>query len=143
MKKQIFYSLCLILFSVFSTQAQSILGQWKTIDDETGKAKSVVEIYENNGVLYGKIIEIVDKSKQDAVCESCDGANKGKKIKGMIILEGFKKKGSTWEGGTILDPNSGKVYKCNLNLENSDKLKVRGYVGVSLFGRTQYWQRVK
>lgn len=143
MKKQIFYSLFFILFAVFSTQAQSILGQWKTIDDETGKAKSVVEIYENNGVLFGKIIEIVDKSKQDAVCKSCDGANKDKKIKGMIILEGFKKKGSTWEGGTILDPNSGKVYKCNLNLESSDKLKVRGYVGVSLFGRTQYWQRVK
>lgn len=143
MKKKIIYSLFLLFVGFFASHAQSVLGQWKTVDDETGKAKSVVEIYENNGSFYGKILEIVDKTKQDKICEGCEGANKGKKIKGMVILENLKKKGSSWEDGTILDPNSGKIYKCILSLESPDKLKVRGYVGISLLGRTQYWQRVK
>lgn len=143
MKKQILYSIVLVVTGILSGNAQTALGKWKTIDDETGKAKSVVEIYENNGKVYGKVIEILDKSKEDKVCEKCDGAKKGKPIKGMVILEGLKKEGSSWEGGTILDPNSGKVYKCTLTLDGQDKLKVRGYVGISLLGRTQSWQRVK
>ena len=143
MKKQILYSLFFVLVGIFTSQAQSVLGHWKTVDDETGKEKSIVEIYENNGKIYGKVIEILDKTKEDKICVDCSGVNKGKKIKGLTIVEGLKKSGSSWEGGTILDPNSGKVYKCNLSLENPDKLKVRGYIGISLFGRTQYWQRVK
>ena len=143
MKKKILYSLFLVVVGLFSSHAQSVVGKWKTVDDETGKAKSVVEIYQDNGMFYGKIIEIVDKNKQDKVCDGCEGVNKGKKIKGMLILESLKKEGSNWEGGTILDPNSGKVYKCILSIENPDKLKVRGYVGISLLGRTQYWHRVK
>lgn len=143
MKKQILYSLIFVLTGIFATQAQSVLGHWKTVDDETGKEKSIVEIYENNGKIYGKVVEILDKTKEDKICTDCRGINKGKKIKGLVILEGLKKSEESWEDGTILDPNSGKVYKCILNLENPDKLKVRGYIGISLFGRTQYWQRVK
>ena len=143
MKRQLIYSLLFVLSGFFSSHAQNILGKWKTIDDETGKAKSVVEIYQENGKFYGKVVEILDKSKEEKVCVDCEGLNKGKKIKGMVILDGLEKKGSIWESGTILDPNSGKMYKCILTLENQDKLKVRGYIGISLFGRTQYWQRVK
>ena len=143
MKKKILYSVILVIAVIVSGNAQTASGKWKTIDDATGKAKSVVEIYENNGKIYGKIVDILDKSKEDKVCDECDGAKKGKPIKGMIILEGLKKKGSSWEGGTILDPNSGKVYKCSLTLDGPDKLKVRGFVGISLLGRTQSWQRVK
>lgn len=124
-------------------QAQSILGKWKTIDDETGQAKSVVEIYEENGKVYGKIISVFDKAKEKSVCDKCEGDKKNKPIKGLVILENAKKKGSSWEGGTILDPTKGKVYKCTLTLENNDKLKLRGFIGISLIGRTQYWERVK
>ena len=143
MKKQFLYSLFFVITGLFSVQAQTVLGKWKTIDDETGKAKSVVEIYENNGKIYGKVVEIFDKTKEDKVCDECEGAKKNKPIKGMVILEALSKKGSSWEGGTILDPNSGKVYKCIISLENKDKIKLRGYIGISLLGRTQYWERVK
>jgi len=143
MKKQLIFSLLFVLTGFFASQAQTAIGKWKTIDDETGKAKSVVEIYESNGKIYGKVVEILDKSKENKVCEACEGAKKDKPIKGMVILEGLSKKGSSWEGGTILDPTSGKVYKCIISLENKDKLKLRGYVGISLLGRTQYWERSK
>lgn len=143
MKKQIFYSVIFVLTAIFSGHSQTVLGKWKTIDDESGKPKSVVEIYENNGKIYGKVVEIFDKTKEGKLCEECEGAKKNKPIKGMVILENLKKKGSSWESGTILDPSSGKEYKCTLTLENKDKLKVRGYVGISLIGRTQYWERVK
>lgn len=143
MKKQFLYSVLFMIFGLISSHAQTVIGKWKTIDDETGKQKSVVEIYENGGKIYGKVVEIFDKSKEGKLCDECEGAKKGKPIKGMVILEGLKKKGSSWEGGTILDPNSGKVYKCIVSLESKDKLKVRGYVGFSLLGRTQYWERVK
>jgi len=143
MKKQFLYSVLFMIFGLISSHAQTVIGKWKTIDDETGKQKSVVEIYENDGKIYGKVVEIFDKSKEGKLCDECEGAKKGKPIKGMVILEGLKKKGSSWEGGTILDPNSGKVYKCIVALESKDKLKVRGYVGFSLLGRTQYWERVK
>lgn len=132
-----------MIFGLFSGHAQTVVGKWKTIDDETGKQKSVVEIYENNGKIYGKVVEIFDKSKEGKLCDECEGAKKGKPIKGLVILEGLSKKGSSWEGGTILDPTSGKVYKCTVSLENKDKLKVRGYVGISLLGRTQNWERLK
>lgn len=143
MKKRLIYSIVFAMASIFSGHSQTALGKWKTIDDETGKAKSVVEIYENNGKIYGKIIEIVDKTKENKVCDKCEGSKKDKPIKGIVILDGLSKKGSSWEGGTILDPNSGKVYKCTISLENKDKLKLRGYVGISILGRTQYWERVK
>lgn len=128
---------------IFSGHSQTALGKWKTIDDETGKAKSVVEIYESNGKIYGKVVEIFDKTKEGKLCDKCEGSKKNKPVMGMVILEGLSKKGSSWEGGTILDPNSGKIYKCNISLENKDKLKLRGYVGISLLGRTQFWERIK
>lgn len=143
MKKQHLYSIFFVMTFAFSSHAQTALGKWKTIDDETGKAKSVVEIYENNGKIYGKIVEIFDKTKEGKLCSECEGAKKNKPILGMVILEGLSKKGKNWEGGTILDPNSGKVYKCTISLENKDKLKLRGYIGISLIGRTQYWERIK
>ena len=143
MKKLIYISLMLVFSIVQTSQGQSVLGKWKTIDDETGVAKSVVEIYEENGKVYGKVITIFDKTKENNLCDKCEGARKNKPVKGMIILEGAKKDGDSWEGGTILDPTKGKVYKCTLSLENKDKLKLRGFVGISLLGRTQYWERVK
>ncbi|MFH6994057.1 DUF2147 domain-containing protein [Flavobacterium sp. FlaQc-48] len=132
-----------VFFCVLSMQAQSVIGKWKTIDDETGEAKSVVEIYEKSGKLYGKVVEILRDSHKKDVCSSCDGAEKNKPILGMVIINGLKKDGSEYNGGTILDPTNGKKYKCYITLDSADKLKLRGYIGISIMGRTQYWARVK
>lgn len=133
--------LCFITFTTM--QAQSVIGKWKTIDDKTGVEKSVVEIYEKSGKIYGKVVEIYDPARQKDVCKECSGVNKNKPILGMVIINNLKKDGDEYSSGTILDPTSGKEYKCYITLESADKLKVRGYVGFSLMGRTQYWVRVK
>ncbi len=132
-----------MLLLMVTVNAQSIFGKWKTIDDETGKAKSIVEIYEQNGKAYAKIITLLDEAKKGSLCVECKGKNKNKPIEGLTIINGLKKDGEEWNGGKILDPKTGKEYKCYISLESANKLKVRGYIGFSLLGRTQYWERVK
>jgi len=127
----------------FNVQSQSVLGKWKTIDDETGQAKSIVEVYERSGKVYGKIVEILNPEKRNAVCSKCTGADKNAPILGLIIIKGLIKDGDEYNGGKILDPLKGEEYKCLIELDGKDKLKVRGFIGVSIFGRTQYWFRVK
>ena len=120
------------------------VGSWTTIDDETGKPKSVVEIYEaRDGTLAGRVDKILQSDRgPDPMCDKCTGANKGKPVKGMVILWGVKQKGNTWEGGKILDPASGKVYSVKVTpTEGGSKLEVRGFMGFSLLGRTQTWVR--
>lgn len=120
------------------------VGSWTTIDDETGKPKSVVEIYEaRDGTLAGRVDEILQSDRgPNPMCDKCTGANKGKPVKGMVILWGVKQKGNTWEGGKILDPASGKVYSVKVTpTEGGSKLEVRGFMGFSLLGRTQTWVR--
>lgn len=124
----------------------SVVGVWKTIDDETNKAKSHVKIYKaKNGKYYGKIVKLLNRAKgdEDPICNVCPGKDKGKKIVGMLIVKGLKKDGNEYNGGTIMDPKSGKVYTCKLWNEGENKLKVRGYLGISALGRTQTWHRVK
>ncbi len=118
-----------------------IVGTWRTIDDETKKPKSLVEIYEEHGELEGKIVKLLDPKPDDPdpVCKKCEGDLKGKPIMGLRIMWNFKKDGS---GGRILDPNNGKVYKCNVTLtDGGKKLDVRGYIGIPMLGRTQTWLR--
>lgn len=141
--KKLLLSFSLILLTVLTAVAQDVTGKWKTIDDETGEAKSIVEIYKQNGKVYGKIVEILDPAKRDLTCVECEGKDKNQPLLGLVILKGLEKDGSEYDDGTITDPNNGKVYKCLIELENDNKLKVRGYVGFSLLGRTQYWNRVK
>lgn len=137
---------CLALFFVlfsFSLSAQdSPVGLWKTIDDETGEAKSHVRIVEKNGKLYGTVEKLLLKP-QDTRCTACEGDKKDQLVVGMEILTDLEQDGKYWEDGEILDPNNGSVYSCYLEMESTDKLKVRGYIGFSLLGRTQYWYRVK
>jgi uncharacterized protein (DUF2147 family) len=133
----------LLLFLSNTTFSQSVIGKWKTIDDETGKAKSIVEIYEKAGKIYGRILEILEVENRDRKCDLCTGAEKDKPILGMTIIKGLTKDEQEYSGGKILDPKNGKQYKCYITLEGKDKLKVRGYIGISLLGRTQYWFRVK
>ncbi len=143
MKKIMFITL--LFFIVSGLQAQDeILGKWKTVDDETGKALSVVEIYKQNGKYYGKIVQLLRENNKDGVCRNCKGKYKNKNIIGLVILKDleYDADDKEWEGGTIMDPKNAKEYSVYLALESPKKLKVRGYIGFSLIGRTQYWYRL-
>ena len=142
MKKNVLLLVVLGLFITFSSNAQSIFGKWKTIDDETGKEKSIVEIYNVNGKAYAKVLQVLEKGKEDKVCDKCKGSNKNKPIKGMVIINGLSKDDDEWNGAKILDPKTGKEYKCYITLDTPNKLKVRGYIGFALIGRTQYWHKI-
>ena len=121
------------------------VGLWKTIDDETKAEKSLVRITESGGVLSGRGEKFLDpKTKADAVCEECTDERAGKPVLGMTIIRGAKADGDRqhWEGGEILDPNNGKVYKLRLKPVDGGKvLEVRGYLGP--FYRNQQWIRVE
>jgi uncharacterized protein (DUF2147 family) len=122
----------------------SPVGKWKTIDDASGKPKSIVAIWEEDGKLYGKVEQLLDpdRPEKDPKCTKCGGDLKDKPILGMRIMWDLKKDGDRWSGGKILDPNNGKSYRCNLALtEDGKKLMVRGFIGMALLGRTQTWTR--
>jgi len=122
------------------------VGLWKTIDDETKLEKSFVRVTDAGGVLTGKVEKIVDPAKQDSKCDKCSDARKDQPVLGMTIVEGVKKNPDEayWDGGTILDPNNGKVYKVRMTPKDGGKaLDVRGYFGAPLLGRTQTWIRVE
>ena len=118
------------------------VGLWKTIDDETKQEKSYVRITEANGALTGRIEKLLDPARQDAKCEKCTDERKDKPVAGMTILRNAKANGDAWEGGDILDPNNGKVYRVRLKPEEGGRqLEVRGYIGP--FYRNQHWIRVE
>ena len=146
-------------------QADSPIGTWQTIDDHTGQPKALVQItQENDGALDGKVIKGLGPNDQpDRRCTACTDDRKDQLILGMTIITGLKKDGDSWEGGQILDPENGKLYKCKMHTEDGgqildpengkvykckmhledggQKLVVRGYIGVSLLGRSQTWIR--
>ena len=125
--------------------AESVEGQWRTIDDETGRAKSVVEIAMTPDGLQGRVVEILHSDRgPNPLCEKCPGERRGKPITGMVILWGLRKdKDGSWSGGKILDPAKGKIYKAKLRLQEDGRLAVRGFIGFSLLGRTQIWDPVE
>ena len=124
-------------------EAQTIFGKWKTIDPDTGKDESIIEVFKKDGRAFAKIIEIFNDADRDKTCIYCKGPNKDKPILGLVILNGLKKVGDEWRGGKILDPKNGNYYKCYITLESQNKMKLRGYIGIALFGRTEYWYRVE
>jgi uncharacterized protein (DUF2147 family) len=138
---------CVLAGAAFSALAQSTpAGVWKTVDDNTKKEKSLVRIVETNGVYSGKVEKIIDPdAPKDAVCKDCADERKDKPILGMTILRNVKASAddkSVFEGGDILDPNNGKVYRVRLKpFDDGKKLEVRGYLGP--FYRNQTWQRVE
>jgi uncharacterized protein (DUF2147 family) len=133
---------CLLLHTQFGF-SQSILGKWKTIDDLSGKEKGIVEVYEKSGLIYARILDIFETEYKNKKCSLCAGQDKDKPLLGLIFIRGLKKDGDEYNGGKVLDPKIGKYYKCYIKLEDPDKLKIRGYVGIPMLGRTQYWYRVK
>ena len=122
----------------FLSDRTSPVGHWKTIDDETGEAKSIVRLYEVDGKMYGRVDRLLQNP--GALCEACEGEDHNKPIEKMVILWGLSQDGDTWSGGKIFDPKKGKTYRAKIWLENDGaKLKVRGYLGP--FFRTQTWIR--
>jgi uncharacterized protein (DUF2147 family) len=140
--KKILFLLAISLFVFTGLYAQSPVGVWETIDDETGLHKSDVEVFESNGKLYGKILALYNRAPEDdKVCTKCTGDMKNKPLIGLQILKDLEKDGNEWNDGDITDPKNGKTYSCYITLEDQNKLKVRGFIGFSLLGRTQYWYR--
>ena len=121
--------------------AESPVGKWQTVDEKDGKVTSVVEIYEQNGKLFGRIVALTepnDKQGKPKVCIACTGADKNKPIVGLVILRDLSADGDRYKGGTVLDPEDGKVYPAEIWVEQG-KLMVRGYSGV--FYKTRTWLR--
>ena len=132
--------LVLFTLSLNFAMSQAILGKWKTVDDKTGTEKSIVEIYEKEGKVYGKVVEILRESKKGVICKKCEGKDKNKPVLGMDIIKALEKDGDVYSDGTITNPENGKVYDCRIKVEDG-KLQVRGYV--AFFYRTQYWLPVE
>ena len=127
-----------------ATEGTSPIGLWKTIDDKSGKPKSLVRIAEVSGELRGTVEKLFIEPTEEAnpKCFKCTDERKDKPVIGMTIITGMKADGDHFAGGQILDPNNGKVYKSKMELEDKGKkLKVRGYIGVPMLGRSQVWVR--
>ncbi len=120
----------------------SPIGLWKTFDDKTGQARAIVRIYEQNGRLFGRIEQTFKPGGERRVCAPCTDERKNQPIVGLVIIRNMKPDGNEYEGGDILDPESGSVYHCKMHLErNGARLVLRGYIGFSLLGRSQTWER--
>lgn len=136
-------SFALLTFLFYTASGQTIIGKWKTIDDNSGDERSVVEIYEQDGKYYGRIVKLFRKQGEDPdpICDECDSDDDRfkKKVIGMEIIREMEKTGDDYENGTILDPETGRVYRCRLWAEGNT-LNVRGYWGP--FYRTQTWKKV-
>lgn len=131
-----------VALPVFASSTSPV-GTWQTIDDKTGKPKSIVKITESNGVLEGKVTQVLQSDQgPNPICDQCEGERHNKPVIGMTILWDMKQNGDTWAGGHILDPKTGSVYGCKIHaIEDGQKLEVRGFKGISLLGRTQTWIR--
>lgn len=149
MKKWILSSFFLLFSAILNANTVSPVGTWKTIDDVTGKPKAIVNVSLNQQhQLQGQIVKVFyEQGKEHHThCEACPGNKKNQPLVGLIFMEDLTQSHSNplhWEGGTILDPKTGKVYRCQLDLDDANRImKVRGYIGFSLLGRTQQWVRV-
>jgi uncharacterized protein (DUF2147 family) len=134
----------LIAASSLAAAAGSPVGTWRSIDDTTRQQRSIIRITLEDGRFRGVVQQIFDQPGDDPahLCEACPGEFKGKPVIGMTILWAQKNDGDGSIGGEILDPESGKIYRCKMTLsEDGKSLNVRGYIGVSLIGRTQTWLR--
>jgi uncharacterized protein (DUF2147 family) len=142
-------ALCTVLLAscaAAAAQSASPVGLWKTYSDRTGQADGLVRITESNGELRGTVEKVFSPPAVSPapLCEECEGELHNQPIVGMRILRGMRAAGDAYSGGEILDPDEGRFYRCNLRLiQGGRKLEVRGYVGISLFGRTQVWDRVE
>ncbi len=139
------FLLLTFLLLTFFAQAQSPVGVWRTIDDATQQPKSEVQIYEQNGVLYGKVIKLLRKGADaNTLCTKCTDSRKNQPVLNMVIMNGLKASGKEWKDGKIIDPEKGVEYTCKIWFKdgNANELSLRGYHWTGLY-RTQTWYRVR
>ena len=141
-------TLALFAFAVFPAAAphaadlQSPVGLWKTMDDKTGKPRAIVRIYVEDGKYFGKIEHSFTPGAESRVCSACKDERKNQPIIGLLIIRNMAQRDGDYGGGDILDPENGSVYSCKFHLEQGGSvLVVRGFIGFSLLGRSQTWQR--
>ena len=123
----------------------SAVGLWEQVDENSGKAESWFRITERNGVYEGTIVKFFPRPGDDPnwICDKCQGAERGVPVLGMTLIKGMRRNGDSYEDGTIMDPRDGQVYRALMRLSpDGQKLEVRGYLGISLFGRSQTWNRL-
>ncbi len=134
-----------VVFAKKPVESPSPAGYWETISDVTHKPRSVMYLFEKEGILYGKVVKsLVPGETFDRPCDKCSGEFHNQPIANMQVLWGLKEKNGEWKGGKVLDPDTGNVYRCKLAIsEDGEKARVRGYIGISLLGRTQTWSRIK
>lgn len=135
----------LLCFGIQQLASQSIVGKWRTIDDRNGITKAIVELYkEKDGLLSGRVLKIMEKGKEGALCIKCEGELKDKPVEGMQIIFSFKEtEDGVYKGKRLFDPEQAMTFRGRIWLdpEDSDKLKVRGYL--AFLYRTQTWLRFK
>lgn len=142
MRRGLLY-LILTVVTVGNLQAQTVFGNWNTFDSETGRPNSVVEIYEKDGQVFGQIVRVIKEEDRNRKCVKCKGELKNQPIENLVILRDLEKDGKEYGGGVVVDPKTGKEYKCKIWLDEKDpnRLHVRGYVG--FLYETRIWHRVK
>jgi len=140
-------ALCLFAFSIqgraqkLSPKLQNAVGHWQVINGD-GTKGGQVETYVEHGILFGKVTGARPGRAPDSVCTKCPGELKNKRIMGMVVIRNFHPEGDDWVGGTLVDPENGKEYKGKMWAVGNDKLSMRGFVGISLFGRSATWIRI-
>ena len=142
--KSLLFGATLMMASSLAAAAGSPAGTWRSIDDKTKQERSIIRISEEKGEFKGVVEKLFDQPGDDPShrCKECKGERKDQPIIGMTILWGLKKDGDIWAGGEILDPHNGKIYRCKMTLsEDGKSLNVRGFIGISLIGRSQTWYR--
>lgn len=133
----------LLVLPPLAAAQDSALGRWRTIDDNTHKPRSVVEVYDaGNGTVAARVLRVLDPGEPDPVCDQCKGERHGKPVVGMVIAWNLRPVGRRLDGGSILDPDNGKVYSVRMTpAADGQTLEVRGFLGIALLGRTQVWLR--
>jgi uncharacterized protein (DUF2147 family) len=147
--KKVFFLMLLLGLTLFTlpvdaADSLSPVGLWKTIDDNSGKPGGLIRIALIDGQYQGKIEKIFPEPGEDPnpKCVKCEGSRHNQPVIGMAFMWGLTKQGDEYQGGEILDPKTGKIYRAKLKLEDGGKkLNVRGFIGFSLLGRTQVWHR--
>jgi uncharacterized protein (DUF2147 family) len=135
-------ALALAWFGATWAQPPTPAGLWTTFNDSSGKPEGLVRIVERDGELIGTVVKVFSTTEPNPVCDQCEGALKNRPVVGMTILRGLRDLGRGYDGGTILDPDEGRTYRCSAKLlDGGHRLEVRGYIGIPLFGRTQLWAR--
>jgi uncharacterized protein (DUF2147 family) len=124
-----------------TTSSAAVVGTWQVYDDK-GAPDGLVRTFVSNGKLYGKVVQAKPGRSLDETCTKCPAPHTGKPIRDILIMWDLTPDGAAWRGGTILDPQSGSTYRCRVEALDAQTLSVRGFVGISLFGRSQQWRRV-